>query len=404
MPNIAEIKEVMRHTPVEQATLLQGPHGIGKSEVLAQMFIPKIAQLTDPKTGALLFEADGTTPVMGDVNNSLGYDRLITLFLGQAADAGDIIGLPTRIPAVINGEETFVTEFAPPKWWPRNEDEKIVILLDELNRGKPEIMQCVMDMVLNRKLNGRNLPKHTKIIAAMNPLDDGYYQVEELDPAFLDRWNVYDFTPSNDEWLEWAFNNKINNLVRTFISSHPDHLDPPSSKDASAKSGVVFPSRRSWARISTILNNSPELKDAKKVKDLQTMIIGIVGNRSASAFVKFIREVAHNLQPVDILEKWDDKVQVTCSAMQIFDQMQLNTNIEYWIKDNFSKLKSSKERTTMVAKNLQNYLETISPEVAADFFDRFSRAFNDKQQWPSMIIAANKTMGDRFVKVMRGDV
>lgn len=401
MPSIAEIKEIIRATPVPQPVLLSGGHGIGKSQVLEQIFVKKMGPAVDD-SGKPILNDDGT-PKLVDVNNSLGYDRMVTLFLGQAADAGDIIGLPTRIPTIINGEETFLTDFAPPKWWPTNEDEAVVIFLDELNRGKPEIMQCVMDMVLNRKLNGRNLPTKTKIIAAMNPLDDGYYQVEELDPAFLDRWNVYEFTPGNDEWIEWAFNNKVNNLVRTFIQSHPDHLDPPNSKDAFAKAGMVLPSRRSWHRVSTILNENPELKDAKNLGNLTNTIIGIVGNRSASAFAKHIREVAHNLKPDDILEKWDDKVQIVCAAMQILDQMQLNTNIEYWIKDNFDKLKKSKERTVGVSKNLQKYLETISPEVAADFFDRFSRAFGAKEAWPSMIVAANKSLGDKFVTVMRGE-
>jgi len=373
MPSVSEIKNIFEKTPIKQPILLRGGHGIGKSEIFTQ------------------------------IGTDLGYDRVITLFLGQAADAGDIIGLPTRIPVVVDGEETFMTDFAPPKWWPRNQDEKVIIFLDELNRGKPEIMQCVMDMVLNRVLNGRRLPPHTRIVGAMNPMDDGYYQVEDLDPAFIDRWNIYDFTPSVEEWCDWAFNNGINPLVRTFIAHHPDHLDPPNSKDKTTKSQDVNPSRRSWVRISDTLNAAPELLDAKNLSTLVNMVMGVVGSRSTSQFRKFVKEIKHSYTPDIILEKWDDEVKKGIGAMQILDTMQVNQSIEYYIREKFDKLKKSKQDSQMIALNLQNYLETISPEVAADFFDRLSRANNQKEPWPNLICAANANLGKRFIKVMRGE-
>lgn len=371
MPCIADIKSIFDQTPIDQPILLKGGHGIGKSQILNQ------------------------------IGQEIGYDRVITLFLGQAADAGDIIGLPTRIATTINGEETFVTDFAPPKWWPRDMDEKVIIFLDELNRGKPEIMQCIMDMVLNRKLNGRDLPHATRIVGAMNPIDDGYYQVEDLDPAFVDRWNIYDFQPSVEEWVDWAFNSGVNPLVRTFITHHPDHLDPPSSKDTKAQD--VNPSRRSWVRVSDTLNRNPNLLDAKHIHNLVNILLGVVGTRSTSSFRKFIKEVKHNLTPDIILEKWDDEVKKSIGAMQVLDTMQINSNIEYFIKERFAEIKKKKELGVLISQNLQNYLETISPEVAADFFERLSRANNNKEQWPNMIVATNKKLAEKFLKVMRGE-
>jgi len=371
MPSVKEIELIFQQTPIDQPILLKGGHGIGKSQILNQ------------------------------IGASLGYDRVITLFLGQAADAGDIIGLPTRIPVEINGEQTFVTDFAPPKWWPRDMSEKVIIFLDELNRGKPEIMQCIMDMVLNRKLNGRDLPPMTRIVGAMNPIDDGYYQVEDLDPAFVDRWNIYDFRPAVDEWVDWAFNNKVNPLVRTFITHHPDHLDPPSSKDTKAQD--VNPSRRSWVRVSDTLNRNPDLLESKNLNILVNILLGVIGTRSTSSFRKFIKEVKHNLTPDVILEKWDDEVKKSIGAMQVLDTMQINQNIEYFIKEKFDQIKKKKELGQLICTNLQFYLETISPEVAADFFERLSRANNNKEQWPNMIVATNKNLAAKFIKVMRGE-
>lgn len=371
MPNVKEIEQIFMQTPIDQPILLKGGHGIGKSQIITQ------------------------------IGRNIGCNRVVTLFLGQAADAGDIIGLPTRISTVINGEETFVTDFAPPKWWPRDMDESLIIFLDELNRGKPEIMQCVMDMVLNRKLNGRDLPPKTRIVGAMNPIDDGYYQVEDLDPAFVDRWNIYDFTPSVEEWCDWAFENKVNPLVRTFILHHNDHLDPPNSKDTKAQD--VNPSRRSWVRISDTLNNNPGLLEAKNIGNLVNILLGVVGTRSTSAFRKFVKEIKHNLTPADILENWTEDIQKSVSALQILDTMQINQNIEYYFKEKFDTLKKKKELATLISKNLQSYLETISPEVAADFFERLSKANNAKEQWPNMVVSTNSQLAKKFIKVMRGE-
>jgi MoxR-like ATPase len=257
MPGIQQIYRIIKHLPISQPILLQGKHGVGKSDILRKMF-----------------EEDGY--------------RIQPLFLGQAADAGDLIGLPNRVSLRNQdgsimldplGQERIVSDFAPPIWWPFAEDEKVVIFFDEVNRGKPEMMQCIMDLTLNRKLNGRQLPKHTRIIAAMNPLEDGYYQVEDLDPAFLDRWNVYDFTPTKDEWLQWANESGIHKHVIGFINTYKDYLDTPTS--SKTKASEVQPSRRSWERVSDVINMTPDLiKDLFLLNDIMA---GIVGTSATSA-------------------------------------------------------------------------------------------------------------------------
>ena len=77
--------------------------------------------------------------------------------------------------------------------------------------------------------------------------------------------------------------------------------------------------------------------------------------------------------------------------------------VEYFIKEKFDQIKKKKELGQLICTNLQFYLETISPEVAADFFERLSRANNNKEQWPNMIVATNKNLAAKFIKVMRGE-
>ena len=131
--NITELKQILEATPADQNILLIGNHGIGKSEILTDYY-----------------SAQGM-PV-------------VALFLGQMSDPGDLIGIPHK------NLETGKTDFMPPYWFP-TDGKPIVLLLDEMNRARPEILQTIMDLALNRKLAGRSLPEGSRIISAVNEGD-----------------------------------------------------------------------------------------------------------------------------------------------------------------------------------------------------------------------------------------
>ena len=128
--NITELLGLLEITPPNQNIMLVGKHGIGKSEILT------------------------------DYYSSKGM-KVVTLFLGQMSDPGDIIGLPNK------DDDGLRTEFLPPYWFPID-DQPIVLFLDELNRARPEVLQTIMDLTLNRKFAGRSLPAGSSIISAVN--------------------------------------------------------------------------------------------------------------------------------------------------------------------------------------------------------------------------------------------
>ena len=133
------------------------------------------------------------------------------MFCSQAADPGDIIGLPRF------NEETGKTEFALPWWFP-TDNTPVVLFLDELNRARPEILQVVMDLTLSRKLAGKTLPAGSQVISAINEGDE--YQLTDLDPALVSRFNVYNFVPTPADWIYWATRSGIDSRVISFISTN----------------------------------------------------------------------------------------------------------------------------------------------------------------------------------------
>ena len=255
-----ELLSLLDITPTDQNLMLVGNHGIGKSEILTEYF------------------------------SSKGME-VVPLFLGQMSDPGDLIGIPNR------NDTTGKTEFMPPYWFPLD-GKPIVLFLDELNRARPEVLQTIMDLALNRTLAGRKLPDGSRIISAVN--DGDQYQLTDLDPALVSRFNVVTFRPTTQEWLLWADKVGVDARVRDFIRENPIWLD----KNPDAKEGVdtgldKTPDRRAWKRVSDIL------KTAGDINPIVTKAMSaIVGPKAASALVGSVsakkilsgREVLQNFE------------------------------------------------------------------------------------------------------------
>lgn len=234
--NSKELETLLEVTPSWQNIMLTGRHGIGKSQILTNYF-----------------ESKGM--------------RVVALFLGQMSDPGDLLGLPTK------DEATGKTTFMPPYWFPVD-GQPVVLFLDELNRARPEILQTVMDLVLNRKLAGRLLPEGSRIISACNDGDE--YQLTDLDPALVSRFNIYTFRPSVEEWLLWATRKGLDERVTAFIQANPELLDR--SGDTKEEQGLEKdPDRRAWEKVARVMEN---ISDPKQVH--QKIVAGIVGVQAAA--------------------------------------------------------------------------------------------------------------------------
>ena len=258
--NTTELLQLLDITPAEQNIMLVGNHGIGKSEILSGYF-----------------SARGM--------------KVVPLFLGQMSDPGDLIGIPNR------NESTGKTDFMPPYWFPLD-GQPIVLFLDELNRARPEVLQTIMDLALNRTLAGRSLPAGSRIISAVNEGDR--YQLTDLDPALVSRFNVVTFRPTVQEWLLWAEKAGVDPRIRDFIRENPLWLDKDPDAREGADTGLdKTPDRRAWKRVSDILLGVNEISPV-----ITKVVSSIVGPKAASALVGSIssrkilsgREVLQNFE------------------------------------------------------------------------------------------------------------
>lgn len=241
--NAQELESLLAATPASQNIMLTGKHGIGKSQILEKFFTAR-------------------------------GERVVILFLGQMSDPGDLIGLPRL------DETTGKTLFMPPYWFP-TDGKPVVLFLDELNRARPEVLQTIMDLTLNRMLAGRKLPEGSRVISAVN--DGEEYQLTDLDPALVSRFNIYEFKPTAQEWLLWASKTGLDSRVIDFISENPEMLDGAAftREDQGLEKS---PDRRGWERVSKVLQTN------EVTPLLKTVIAGIVGMPAASKFFAVINQ------------------------------------------------------------------------------------------------------------------
>jgi len=300
--NTKELINILEMTPREQNLMLVGKHGIGKSEIITNYFTQK-------------------------------GQRVVTLFLGQMSDPGDLIGLPSKDS--VNGK----TNFLPPYWFP-TDSQPIVLFLDELNRVRPEVLQTIMDLTLNRRLAGRALPHGSRVISAIN--DGEEYQLTDLDPALLSRFNVYNFRPSVEEWLLWATERQIDERVLAFIQNESTYLDNDDMQDFAGIEKV--PDRRAWTRVSDIIQGVKTLSSFYK-----KMIAGIIGMNAAN---KFFVTLAQNksISGKELLSNYA-KYQSQVEKMELHQLSVLNESIFRYIETDGYQLKN---KVNMI-KNLVAY-------------------------------------------------
>jgi hypothetical protein len=172
------------------------------------------------------------------------------------------------------------TLFMPPYWFP-TDSKPVVLFLDELNRARPEVLQTIMDLTLNRTLAGRKLPEGSRVISAVN--DGEEYQLTDLDPALVSRFNIYEFKPTAQEWLLWASKAGLDSRVIDFISEYPEMLDGAAftREDQGLEKS---PDRRGWERVSKVLQTN------EVTPLLKTVIAGIIGMPAASKFFATINQ------------------------------------------------------------------------------------------------------------------
>ena len=204
--------EIKVNAKAGDVTMISGPPGIGKSQIVAQV---------GKELGAEVF------------------DLRANLF-----DPVDVRG---GLKLVEQPDGTYRTKYGIPEDYPDPNYEGTVILnLEELNTAVKATMNALLQLVLDRRIGAYHLPRNTIIVATGNRIWDRA-AVNEMPTSLKDRMAHYTLQPNIDDWTTWAIKNNIDESIISFLRFAPQNLhnmDP--YQDA-------FPTPRAWEKLNAKL-------------------------------------------------------------------------------------------------------------------------------------------------------
>lgn len=226
----------------------------------------------------------------------------------------------------------------------------VLLFIDEINRCEHTVQQELMNLILNREINGYTLPKEVKILAAMNPSgkygEDFDYQVVDMDSAQENRFVWLKMECDPEGWINWAIKNNINGKVIEFINTFPQYLFKKNGEDVDA-------TPRSYERISKILKVFYENKDSMNREVLLNVLRGNVGNIIAQEFISFIES------NIKALISFDDVFLGDSISQEVIDKIKSETHTRLYLSASNILEKLDKVILNKEDSEIQNYINRL---------------------------------------------
>lgn len=318
---IDTLKSVELVLSTGEVPLVVGESGIGKTA---------LAKKLAKDNGWTLVTIDGNLLKEGEIGG------LPTVESYESIDAnGKKIEKKTTIYAIHNKLREIDEEI--------NNGRSVLLFIDEINRCEHTVQQELMNLILNREINGYKLPENVKILAAMNPSSkygsDFDYQVVDMDAAQENRFVWLNMDPDHNGWIKWAIGAGIETKVIEFISTFPEYLHKINDEDVRA-------TPRSYERVSKTYKMYKEQQDTIPRSVFVNVIKGNVGKVIAEEFVSFVES---NCSP---LISFDD----------VFSKENLDENVIERIEN---------ESHTRLYITAMNILKTLENKIIEDENDTF---------------------------------
>jgi hypothetical protein len=246
-----------------EVPLLVGESGIGKTALAKEL-----AQRNDWS----LIVIDGNLLKEGEI----GGLPTIETYVG-VDEKGKTVERKTTVYAVHSKLREIDEEVA--------KGNTVLLFIDEINRCEHTVQQELMNLILNREINGYRLSEGVKLLAAMNPSgkygQDFDYQVVDMDAAQENRFVWLYMEPDYMQWIEWATEAGLEQKVIEFIATFPEYLHKP-------KEDSVRATPRSYERISKAYKIYRERGAFISRAVFLNVLSGNIGKMIAEEFIHFI--------------------------------------------------------------------------------------------------------------------
>lgn len=337
----------------------------------------------------------GKTEIALQASGEEGYDYVYLNL--SVLEAPDLIGLPSI------DDVNLTTRYALPEAFPRVKADRPkdakgkILVVDEIDKAKPELQAPMLELFQYRSINGIPLDFHA-VLATGNRPDEGAFSLA-VNKALTNRCKVYQMKPMFEPWNDWAASVNLNGLVIGFLSRNRDYFyKPDTSGDMTAYCSC---SARSWSNAARDLDFAQDAGENDSTFQ-QNLIAGFVGVEAATKFqiwLEFYKEiypmvdalVNHGKEP-ELNNATMDKIIVTAiaacqeisrrcendkpSKKEIDDVKKIVSNICGWLTKCQPDIQITAMKSTMVVPKIMSYQLPSIPKFM-EIFKNINKAFKE---------------------------
>ena len=246
------VTELRANARANIPTMIWGPPGIGKSQIVYQ---------TAEALNAKLFEL--------------------------RANLFDPVDVRGGLKVVEQQDGTYKTKYGIPEDYPESDyTGNVVLLVDELPNAPKATQNALLQLILDKKIGTYTLPPGTAIVAAGNRSIDRA-AVHEMPTPVKKRFAHYEVEPHVDDWAAWAIRKGINPTIISFVRYRPTLLHSLDSREN------AFPTGRAWEMVDRKLPYMGSTPD-----DEFYGVASIIGDGPAGEFIAF-KQTADKMPDLD---------------------------------------------------------------------------------------------------------
>ncbi len=272
---------------------------------------------------------------------------------------GDLKGL-ADFETDDNGKKV-ATKFMPPDWAKEmiefcsaNPDKHAILLLDEINRSRRDVMQAIFPLILENRLGQVVFPKNFYVAAAMNPNTSDYQVADASDEALQARFSHIKITPSKQDWFDYARSQKIDDSIVSFLHENPKMMIAQYEDFSIPKK----PTLRLWEMVDRVVKVNPP------VQILEELVCGLVGVEAGIGYLKSLKDT---VRPVKGLEVLNDYINHRQKIMDLSSYTNPRQDLLNYTKDSLlDELRTTESLKEEQVENLVNFLDDLPKDIALD--------------------------------------
>ena len=261
-----------------------GPHGIGKTEMLKSVANELTIEEERSEDEKWLFTS---------------------IAPAQFEEMGDLLGMPSIDPGLLDDPSDDKTILVPPEWTPFKVEQKRfeetgkngpgIFLIDDANRADIRIISGLMQLLQDYELASWPMPEGWHIVLTANP-PGGEYIVKEMDDAMMTRMLHIEMRYDEKVWARWAESQHIDPRGISFVLGYPELI---TGKRTTPRTLVQF---------FNAIEGIEDFKNRENADLVTTIGRSCLDPETVAEFLQFVRNSWSKIvQPNEILDSKDFK-------------------------------------------------------------------------------------------------